>query len=130
MVWIDWSLIIVSVVVIHEMLHYIPILFSGYGFECFILSYSSVGFLIDNDFLRDDLRLHLYLLFPFTASAVFFYNPGRTVFLVFSIVNLLWSTLDIALLAKFMDMHPEERVRWADRKDEKARSKALLTVEL
>lgn len=111
---------VLACLVLHEVFHYIPHVFWSSRFNYFVLSKVSLGFLIDNDFMLEKKRLVTVFLFPLILSLAFFLSPWGNYAVIFSIINLVLSILDVLLLTRLLQMEPRKRKRWADRLDEKA----------
>ncbi len=115
-------------IVIHEVFHYIPHILMKTEFESFVVSFKSIGFQLNNNFMKDNRKLVAVYLLPLSLSLVLlldFYTPR---IFIFGMVNLLWSLLDITNLVSLFTKSPEKRVEWADELDRKAREKAFIDL--
>ncbi|MFO7792916.1 MAG: metalloprotease family protein [Candidatus Saliniplasma sp.] len=121
-------LIGVLAILVHEVFHYIPHIAMKTKFERFVVSIKSVGFQFSNEFLREKNKVLAVYLFPLTLSSILFIDIYAPRIFIFGVVNLLWSLMDLTTLASLLTKLPDERVDWADRKDEKAREKAIIDI--
>jgi len=125
---IEPLILAVSAILIHEVFHYIPHIFMKTKIERFIVSTKSVGFQFSNDFLQEKNKVIAVYLLPLFLSSILVIDPYAPRIFIFGIVNLLWSITDISTLASLLTKSPIERVKWADKKDRKARDKAIIDL--
>jgi len=116
----------IATILIHEVVHYITHIIMKTEFKGFVVSFKSIGFRLNNDFMRDNNKVILVYLLPLSLSSILlidFYSPR---IFVFGMVNLLWSLIDINNLVSILTKSPDERVEWADERDRKTKEKAFI----
>lgn len=126
-------LLILSVVfmfVLHEMLHYVSLIFMGVEFKFAYISKKGLGFVVDNQYMKNNKKLGFFFLFPLILSLVFIINSNSIGLALFSFLNLIWSLSDIGMFVKIKNKSPIIRVEWADQWDEESLEKSLFTISL
>lgn len=116
--------------ILHEVTHYLSLILLRVKFKTFIISRKSIGFIVDNHYLKDDKNVFIFFLSPISLSLSFLIDPGLNVLIFFSILNLLWSLSDILMLVRILRKPTDKRIEWADRWDEEALDKYLFKKSL
>ncbi|MFW6041030.1 MAG: hypothetical protein ACOC85_04265 [Thermoplasmatota archaeon] len=123
-------LTLVLMFIFHEVLHYVPLLIFGISFDNFIISKKSIGFIVDNSYLKDNKKLFISFLLPLSLSLVYSLDRFNLYLFVFSFTNALWSFGDLVTLGTIIKKSSDDRVGWADNWDKKALKQTLFSIEL
>lgn len=116
--------------VLHEMLHYVSLIFMSVEFKVAYISKKGFGFVVDNQYMKNNKKLGFFFLFPLILSLAFIVNPKSVGLALFSFLNLIWSLSDAVAFVHIRNKSPETRVKWADRWDEESLEKSLLSIPL
>jgi len=116
--------------VLHEVFHYLSLILLQVEFKLFYISKKGIGFIVDNQYMKYDNKLHFFFLFPLVLSLAVLIDPYSRVLIFFSILNLLWSLSDIGTVSKIRKKSPQGRVDWANRWDRESLEYSFFTVSI
>lgn len=83
----EFVLLLISTVLMfvsHEILHYLSLILMGVKFKTFHISKKGLGFIVDNQYMKEDSKLLFFFLFPSVLSLTFLIDIGSKL-LVFSV---------------------------------------------
>lgn len=114
----------------HEILRYLSLILMGVKLKTFYISKKGVGFIVDNQYMKEDQKLLFFFLFPSILSLAIFIDIHSQLLLFFSILNILWSLSDIGTVVKIKKLSPKQRMEWADRWDDESLNKSFFTLPM
>ena len=116
--------------VFHEILHYLPLVFYKVDFEYFVLAKKNIGFIVENSYMRENKKLAASTLLPLALSLTIIIDPNDIYIFTFSFLNLIWSIMDIVTFYDIKRRDLDKRVKWADEWDEDLLDNAIFKKKL
>ena len=127
---VEILLTVLLMLVFHEILHYLPLVFYKVDFEYFVLAKKNIGFIVENSYMRENKKLAASTLLPLALSLTIIIDPNDIYIFTFSFLNLIWSIMDIVTFYDIKRRDPDKRVKWADEWDEDLLDNAIFKKKL
>lgn len=127
---IEILLTVLLMLVLHEILHYVPLVFYKIDFKYFVFAKKNIGFIVENSYMRENKKLAASTLLPIALSLTIIIDPNDIYIFTFAFLNLIWSIMDITTFYDILKRDPDKRVEWADEWDEKILKNAVIKKKI